>query len=76
MAAETVGCPYARRLAAEFSLRLRGTYEADPSGASASRVVWGWRMVATDSGRYDGLEGSRTVFRRGQAKIRVDDRGE
>ena len=74
--ASGVSCPYARRFAAEYQSRIAEVYSVpDYDGPPPSRV-WAWRSVATGTGTYDGLYGTRTVWRRGAAKIRITSRGE
>ena len=74
--ASGVSCRYARRFAAEYDRRFVELYsDPDYYGPAPSRV-WAWRKVAAGQGMYDGLFGTRTVWRRGAAKIRITSRGE
>jgi hypothetical protein len=62
-------------MANEYGKRLSEAF-ADGENGPAPRVVWNWRLVVSTTGMYYGLFGSRTVWRRGAAKIRIDSRGE
>jgi len=75
VAVEKVSCRYAHRMADEYGRRFAEAF-ADGAYGPAPTRVWGWRRVAVRTGTYYGLFGTRTVWRRGAAKIRIDERGE
>jgi hypothetical protein len=73
---EKVSCRYAKLMADEYNRRFMQAFDEPGEYGPVPSNVWGWRRVATKNGMYWGLFGARTVFRRGDAKIRIDSRGE
>lgn len=75
VAVEKTSCKYAKLMADEYGKRIAEAF-ADGANGPAPNTVWKWHVVAIKTGIYNGLFGSRTVWRRGAAKIRIDSRGE